>query len=221
MSTETTQQKKGGCGKYLGIGCLSILVLAVIGAFIAYFLVKGFMSGLVDKYTVTQPITLTSIQFGEREAADVLARMAAFTNALQDGRSPAELDLTSRDINVLIHSHPGWTNLAGKVYVTIAGDEIRGDVCVPLNEVGGMLKGRWLVGSAGFQVGITAGRLALFMNSLTVNGKSPPEAFMKEFRAKNLVEGVNGQPEMAALLGKLDSVSVRDGMLRIIPRQAR
>lgn len=211
-------KKKSGCAKYAAIGCVGILVLAAIGAVAAYLAFRSFVSGLVQTYTAAAPAALPVMEIGEQEAADVLARVAAFTNALRDGLPGPELDLTSRDINVLIHRHPGWTNMAGKVYVTLEGDQIRGDVSIPLGEFGGMFKGRWLVGSGVFRAGMTVGRLVVFMESLSVNGKSPPSAFMQPLQAKNLAEGAGQQPGQAAVLNKIGAITVSNGVLRIAPK---
>jgi len=175
----------------------------------------------VATYTATQPSALPSIHVEEGEAAAVLARVAVFTNAIREGRASAELDLTGRDINVLIQRHPAWTNLAGKVYVTIVGDQLSGSVNVPLDGLTRRLKGRWLAGTAVFRVGTTGGRLVVFMDSVSLNGKSPSETFMAGLRTKNLAEDANKRPDQAAVLDKLESVAVRDGMLRIVSRPTR
>ena len=216
-----TEPKKSGCAKAFGIGCLVVIAVIAVVAVVGFLAVRGFVSNLVDTYTATHPSALPSVQVQEGEDAAILARVATFTNAVLEGRTSAELDLTARDINVLIQRHPAWTNLAGRVYVTIAGDQLSGSVNIPLDGVAKMVNGRWLSGIAVFRVGTTAGRLVVFMDSLTLNGKSPPDSFMDGLRAKNLAEEANRRPEVAALLEKLQSVAVRDGMLRIVSRPGR
>ena len=221
MTTYPTEPKKSGCAKAFGIGCLILLVMAVIGSVVGYLSLRGVVSHLVDTYTATQPSPLPSVQVEPGEAAAVLARVAAFTNALREGSTSTELDLTGRDINVLIQKHPGWTNMAGKVYVTITGYQLGGSVNLPLDGVARMFKGRWLTGNAVFRVGTTGGRLVVFMDSVSLNGKAPSETVMAGLRGKNLAEDANKQPEQAAVLDKVESVAVRDGALRIVSKPAK
>lgn len=217
----TTEPKKGGCAKAFGIGCLVVIAVMAVVAVVGFLVLRAFVSNLVDTYTATSPSALPSIHVQDGEDTAIFARVAAFTNAVREGGASAELDLTARDINVLIERHPACTDLAGKIYVSIAGDQLSGRVNIPLDGVAKMVKGRWLTGTAGFRVGTAAGRLLVFMDSLTLNGKSPPESFMNGLRAKNLAEDANRRPELAELMDKLQSVVVRDGMLRIVSRPGR
>jgi len=45
------QRKKGGWGKYVTTGCAGLFVLAIIGGFVAYWGIKGFVSNMVNQYT--------------------------------------------------------------------------------------------------------------------------------------------------------------------------
>ncbi|MEI7901334.1 MAG: hypothetical protein WCK89_13870, partial [bacterium] len=119
----------------------------------------------------------------------------------------------------LIQKNPAWSSLAGKVYVNLEGDRIHGEASIPLEQLGKFLKGRWLNGSATFRVETAAGRLLVFLDSLSVRGQAVPENFMGSFRSKNLAEDATKKPETAALLQKLESVTVRDGKLRIVAKQ--
>jgi len=221
MSEQMTDTKKRGCRKYIAIGCTSVLLLAAIGGFFAYRGVKGFISGMTEKYTYTTPLELPSVDVSEDEAEAVLERVATFTEALKQNGQPSALMLTSRDINVLIHRHPDWTNMAGKVYVTIEEDRIQGQTSIPLDDFGGMFKGRYLNGSVVFRLDMTAGRLLVFIDSVDVGGKAFPEEVMSALRAKNLAEDVNKDPDSTAILQTLDSITVRDGSLSIVPKPLR
>lgn len=216
MSNEMQEQKKkSGCGKKLAIGCLTVIALAVVGGFLGYRGVKGFIHKLADQYTENAPAQLPTVEVSEQEAAALLERVDAFSKALKAGGTVSELSLTARDINVLIQKNPGWSSTGGKVYVTIENDRLHGEASIPLDKLGGFLKGRWLNGSGTFRVETAAGRLLVFMDSLSVRGKPVPEQFMAGIRNKNLAEDATKKPESATLLQKLDSITVRDGKLNI------
>ncbi len=76
-------------------------------------------------------------------------------------------------------------------------------------------------GHAVFRVGTTGGRLVVFMDSVSLNGKTPSETVMAALRGKNLAEDANKRPEQAAVLDKVESIAVRDGALRIVSRAGK
>ncbi len=113
---------------------------------------------------------------------------------------------------MLIQNEPAVSN---KLHVAIDGDRIQSDVSIPLEDFGGYFKGRWLNGSASFRVDTAAGRLLVFMDSLSVRGKAVPDQFMAAIRSKNLAEKAFENPKSAEVLQKIDSIAVRDGKLVI------
>jgi hypothetical protein len=220
VSEYMTETRKGGCGKYIAIGCGSLLLLAVIGGFFIYRGIKGFISDVTAKYTETTPLELPSVDVSDEEAEAVLKGVSTFTEALEQQGAPAPLVLTSQDINILIHRHPDWKELAGKVHVTIKEDEIHGQISIPLDNVADMFKGRYLNGSAVFRLGMAAERLLVFMDSTEVGDEPLPEELMKTLREKNLAEDINKKPD-TDILQRLDSIAVKDGALTIVPKPAR
>ena len=221
MSEQMTTTKKRGYGKYIAIGCASVTLLAAIGGFFAYRGIKGFISGMTEKYTYTTPLELPIVDVSKQEAEAVLERVAAFTETLEQNSHPSELMLTSRDINVLIQRHPDWKNMAGKVYVTIEEDRIHGQTSIPLGDFGSMFEGRYLNGSAVFRLDMSAGRLLVFIDSVEVGGETLPEEVMSVLRAKNLADDANKDPDTAAILQKLESITVQDGSIVIMAEPVR
>ncbi len=222
MSNEMpVPKKKGGCAKAFGIGCLTVFLLLAVGGFFAYRGGKAFVHKLADQYTATAPARLPEVQVSDAETSALIGRFEAFKTALKEGRAAPDLTLTARDINVLIQKNPGWSSTGGKVYVTIEGDRIHGEASVPLDKLGGYLKGRWLNGAGTFRVETAAGRLLVFMDALSVRGQPVPDQYMAGIRSKNLAEDATKKPETAALLQKLESVTVRDGTLRIVAKPPR
>jgi hypothetical protein len=209
---------RSGCWKYGGIGCLIIIILAIIGGYFAYKGVKGVLGDLTEKYTSVKPMDLPKLDASQDEVAATMERVGTFTNALKANENAEPLTLTSKDINVLIQNHPEWKEMAGKVYVTIEGNQVNGQISMPLSEIGKMFQGRFLNGSASFNIGMESGRLLMFLNSAEVGGKPIPEEIMNGIRAKNLAEKSYKKPEVAAMMKKLESITVKDGSLIIIPK---
>ena len=63
-------------------------------------------------------------------------RFEAFQAAVREQRPTQPLTLTADDINALIASGPEQQALKGKFYVSLEGDQLKGEVSVPLQEVG-------------------------------------------------------------------------------------
>lgn len=217
---DSLQQKKprSGCWKYGGIGCLIIIILAIVGGYFGYKGVKGLLSEMTEKYTSVESMDLPTVDASAEEVTAILNRMKSFTNALQGDDLPEALTLSSRDINVLINNHPKWKEMSGKAYVTIEGDQVNGEISIPLGEVGEMFEGRFLNGSALFSIGMEAGRLLLFLDSAEVGGEKIPEEIMTVLKARNLAEKANKQPDLEEMLKKLESITVKDGSLILSPK---
>ncbi len=214
--------KKSGCGKAFGIGCLSLLILASVGGFFAYRCLKNIVVKLAAEYTEAAPVTLPSVEISDQDLARLFERVKSFSDAVKsDGTAGQELILSARDINALIQKNPAWSAVAGKIYVRIEDDSIHGDASLPLDTLGeafagaSFLKGRWLNGSGSFRVETVAGRLLVFMDSLTVRDKTVPDEFMAGLRTKNLAEDATRNPETAALIQKLESIRISDNKLHI------
>ncbi|MBN1670589.1 MAG: hypothetical protein JXR37_06130 [Kiritimatiellae bacterium] len=213
--------KGRGCGIAAALvagGCLTLLLIVGIGGYMAYHGVKKIATTLLEDYTDTQPRALPEVQVSEPEAQALVARFDAFKDGLKEGRAVPPLELSGEDINRLIHHHPAFQEAAGHVYVTIEADRIKGEITIPLEQFGPLVQGRYLNGSAVFRIQLMGGRIVLFVDSIEVKGKPVPEQIMQEIRAKNLAEDSNTDPDTAAALDKIESVTVQNGKLRIVPK---
>ena len=194
-------------------------VLIIVAGIFIYRGVKGKLSDLIEEYTDTQPRSLPQLKATEAEARETVARVDGFLKAVAQGDAADPMVLTGDEINRLIHHHPRWKALAGKVHVTIEDDRILGKVSFPLAEFSGFLKGRYLNGSAVFSVGLESGRLLVFVDSVEVKGEPLPEAAMQQVRSENLAEKVNKDDDIYPAIRNLESVAVENGLLHIVPKK--
>jgi hypothetical protein len=219
MSVDVAKsEKKSSTKKYLLIGCLSVFVLLIIGGIAAYYGIKRAFTGLVDNYTDTQPRELMQIAMAETDVQSVIERADKFKAAVKEGKATDPLVLSGDDINALIQHHSDLKDVAGKAYVTIEDDRIRGEISVPLEKITSMMEGRYLNGSAEFTINLVDGRLLVFLESLEVRGKPVPEEFMKKIRSENLAKEAQSDPEIVSIINGLKSIDVADGYLTIIPK---
>ncbi|HBC88861.1 MAG TPA: hypothetical protein DCZ94_18110 [Lentisphaeria bacterium] len=214
-----SEEKKSGCFKYLVIGCAIIVILSVIAAVVVFFGAKSFVSGMAGKYTEKTPRTLPVPVASQQESDAVIKRADEFADAIKQDKPAPELVLSANDINILINKHPELKKAAGMVNVEIEGDKIGGQLSVPLGEFSSMFKGQYLNGSAAFRTSIESGRLMVFADSVEVRGEKLPESFMKSFGSENLADAANKDPKIAPMLQRIESISVRDGSVHVIPKK--
>ncbi len=215
---DLAQKKESDSGNGCAVGCATAVLLTVAAGVFLFLGGPKILGKLADAYTSPAPANLPTIEFTQQEASDLKARVEAFQQAVKEQRHGQELTLSARDINVLIQNKESGNELAGKLYVNMEGDHLTGEVSLPLEKLGSVLKGRWLNGSAAFRVETAAGRLQVFMDTLSVHGKPLPEFFMADIRGKNLAEEAVKDPKNMAALEKIGSISVRDGKLRIVSK---
>lgn len=213
--SDSQRQKKSGCGKPLAIGCFTVLLLAAVGGFFAYRGAMKFADKLAAEYASNAPTSLPIEEASPQEAAELSKRVTSFVQAVKAGQTGQALTLTSHDINVLIQKDPAYSSLAGRVYVTLDGTRVLGDVSLPLKSLGKDFENRWVNGTGTFRVETAAGRLLLFIDALTVHGKPLPERFMAGLRNKNFAEEALKKADFAEVVNTLDSVTVRDGKLHL------
>jgi hypothetical protein len=212
--------RQRGCFFY---GCIIAAVLAVLFVIaiviFAVFLYR-LLGGLVDEYTGTAPRPLPTVQMPAESRATLNDRVEAFKAAVKENRPTGPLVLSSDDLNALIEDNPD-ANLKGKVYVTIEQDKLKGQVSIPLNDIPsfGLTRGRFLNGEAEFSVRLEDGEPYMAIRSLEINGKTPPDEFMRGFKGQNLLKDVQFDPETRKAFYRLDSIYVKDGKLIITARE--
>lgn len=210
MSQPNEVPRKSGCLKGCAVGCLTVVLLAGVGGALFFPVIKGFVGKVKAEYTEAAPTALPPVAVSDDELMALGKRLDAFRQAIENGAGGQEIALTAQDLNAMIHKSP---DLADKLRVRIEGNQLQGTACIPLDMIGGPLKGRWLNGEATFRVDTAAAGLLVFMDDLKVRGKSVPSFVMGSLRGHNLAEKAMQDPKAAAMLQKLESVAVRDGKL--------
>ena len=207
-----------GCLFY---GCITCVVLLVLGLG-AVLLGVHYVKGLVNRYTDSQPMQLPTVQMPQSEVNKLKQRFEAFEAAVRDHRPAPPLTLSSDDINALIANGPGREALSGKLYVGLEGDQFKGQVSVPLQDVGlSMFKGRYFNGSATFNMTLRNGVLIVSPQTLVVKGNPVPERYMAAFRQQNLAASLTNQPKAVAVLQGLEDIQIKEGALVVVPKEKK
>lgn len=216
--TEQATKPRRGCFFY---GCITSLVLLVI-VFGALMVGLHYVKKMVNQFTDTRPRELPTVQMPPGEVDKLKQRFEAFQQAVREQRPTKPLELTADDINALIASGPKRQDLKGKFYVSLEGGQLKGEVSMPLQEMGlSMFKGRYLNGSATFGLSFRNGTLSITPQTINVKGKLLPEVYMQEIRKQNLAAKLAEEPGAAAVLQGLEDIQVKEGKLVLVPKEKK
>lgn len=204
-------------------GCLSLVVLMIAVALGTFFLGRYAMNRLanfVEQYTETTPMAMERVEMPEEEYASLETRLKDFQTALKDGRRIAPLVLTGRELNGLIARHPDLGAWKDRLHVELEGQQVKGQVSLPLDELArfpglSRLAGRYLNGAAMLDVRLENGRLDVRVDSLEVNGQPLPDEVMSQLRLHNLAQDLEKNKQLSETLGQLRSIEVADGEVTI------
>lgn len=218
--TPQPARRHSGCWTYVAIGCVALVVLAVVGGILAYLGVQRFVGGVVEEYTDPAPAETSFLEAPAGDGAAVVERVNTFVAAVERDQSPPPLALSEHDVNLLIQHHPLLQDVAGKIQVAIDGDRITARAAIPLDELGRLFKGRYLNGTFAFRLELVAGRLVIFVESADVGGRQLPDEIMSALRGRNLAEDANRDPDISRALERLGSITVHDGQIVIAPKRS-
>ena len=213
--TDQAAKPRRGCFFY---GCISglVLLVLVLGALMAGL---HYVKTLVNRYTDTQPMELPAVQMSQADVAKLKQGFEAFQQAVRDQRPTKPLTLTADDINALIASGSEQQPTRGKFYVSLEGEQVRGELSMPLQDMGlNMFKGRYLNGKATFNLSFLNGMLSVTPQTLQVKGQPLPEAYMQQIRKQNLAAALTNEPSTAAVLKGLEDIQIKEGKLVIVPK---
>lgn len=220
--------QKSGCaigGIGCGLGCLLAVGACVALGIFGFVAAKNYFGKMVNEYTATEYVPLETPQATPDQVAAAVAKFDSFRAGMTTGGSPEPLSLTGEELNLILWNHPNFAPVAGKANVAIEEDVLRSQVSVsfddfPLPEgfLADTLKGKYFNGEVSLKLGMAAGRPALYMEGLSVNGAAVPEAFMSGMRAQNLLEDAAKNPEATAFFDRVEDLRVEGGKLIIVPK---
>lgn len=205
--------KRHGCFFY---GCITSLIVGgvlLVGLVLLVLNAPKLLNRVARTYTDLAPAQLQRVEVPPAELQSLEQRVARFGQALQD-QVAEELVLTDREVNALIAQSPSFKDLRDKLFVTIKGDTIQGQISLPLDNWGPLqLKGRYLNAEVSFRVSLENGQLGVFLNELRVKGQRLPGPVAAAFQNENLAEQFQRDPETAAQIARFESIRVQDGKL--------
>lgn len=255
------EPEKKGCGCWAW-GCLSVVLLAIVGTAVIGFVGYRALNVQIAKYTDTEPVELPVVQYDESQMTELEARLERFRQQVRsdqatdgdadaagdtpvagdtptagqtpaedggdqaagdgasgDGSSetlPDELVLTADDINALINQNE---SLANRAFVRIEGDQLAGEISVPLEGVP-LGDGRYLNASVKFKVSMVNDRLDVRLVDAEVKGDKVPDEFVEALAGENLASNLYQDEHLGPVLRQLEDVRIEDQQLILKLRPA-
>lgn len=211
------ERKGRGCFFY---GCLTLVIVILVGTVGTVLGVRHFVNKAVLQYTDAQPADLPKSDITPAEAAEVKTRFSTFQEGVKSGKATPSLVLSGRELNGLLASNPDLSKLKDKIYLSIDKDTLKGEVSIPLPEIGlGRYPGRYLNGSATLKASLENGVLIVTLQSLSVKGVAIPSQALTQLRAQNLAQDMYKDPRTAEWMRRLESITVKDGRIEIKARE--
>ena len=214
ISPSAPPPKRRGCFFY---GCLTCIILLLLCGVMAFFAFR-FIKNQINQYTDSQPTPMPTVEMADPEFKELEARVKTFGEAMDQGKAVEPLVLTEREINALLVKSGKVGELANHIHVSLEGDQVKGQVSIPLSKVSRLTKGRYLNGEATFDVSLENGVLIVTAREVQVKGKPLPETFMGAIRQENLAKDAYKDPKHAEALRKVESLKVEDGRVIIKAR---
>ena len=213
------QKPKKGCLFY---GCLTLVVLSLavlVGGGLGLYLLYQKAEAFVEQYASTEPAPLPEVRYTQDDQQLFDERLKIFAGGLAEGKPTVPLVLKGEDLNMLLAASEDLAVLAQGVRMKVEGDELKGSVSLKLGDLGApFYKDRYINGEASFRVSLAEGRLTVSPTQIVVNERPIPEDVLKAIREHNFAEGANQNPEFARTLDQLDSIEIKDGTVKVVPK---
>lgn len=205
-------EKRFPWGCLLG-GCLSVVLLFVIGIGASGFGLYWYLSRQIDQYTSTQPESIPITEYSKEQIGAVKKRLDDFKAALDSGAQPETLELSADDINALISQNDEFK---GRIFVSIDDGKISAQISYPLDKFP-LGKGRYFNGKVTLKASLENGVLIVTLDDAVVNGAPVPAKFLDEMRDQNMAKDTYKDPKVAEFLRKFDRLTIDDDKLILVP----
>jgi hypothetical protein len=212
-SAQAAPAKKRGCFFY---GCLTVIILLVLGAGAAYFGVKYLYHVAIDKFTTTSSLSIPPAAATQSDFETTFKRLTEFKTAMDLGKGPETLSLSANDINALLAFSPKANFLKDHAVVDIKGDQAYAKFSVPLDTFG--MAGRFLNGEGSFKVSLLDGKLHLDPSAVVLNGQSVPAEILSSFSKQDAAVDMFKDPESKNFFAKLKSLKIENNAVIVTRR---
>lgn len=211
------REERGNCFLY---GCVTVVILGLLGALVAFLVIRYQFQQLREQYTDTEPVELPTATLPTDELNALIERVDAFAAALRNDEPAEALELTDDEINALLQNHPDVDSEFGDwFYLTFNDDNtVTAQTSVPLNWLP-FFGDRYFNGEVRAEVAIRNGRFEVYVQDAVVKGEAVPEQYMTQIRNENMAQDIDEDAQ--ELVDKIESLEVEDGAVAIVPKNLK
>jgi hypothetical protein len=207
-------EERGNCFLY---GCVTLVILGLLGGLIAFLVTRNFVSEVRDKFTEAAPIALPTVDMPAGQIQSLIARVDDYARDLRAGKPLPALTLSEAEVNALLQNHPDLKHIyGGLLYVTLEEGRVTGNMSTPLDWLPG-LGGRYFNGSATFDISLKDHNVDIFLRSASVKGEKVPEQYVAPVRQKDFAKNWERDRDARTLIEKIDSVKIEKGSVTVTP----
>lgn len=210
----------GGSGvpRYVMFGCLSVVLLLVVGGIVGWLILRTTFTHLVDTFTSDRPMTVAEVRMSAAEIEDLKRRIRDFGDGLSSGSATEPLILTADEINAVVQDYLKSSHSPIAAEVRLLGRQLEGEVSIPLEGRDWPLAGRYLNGKAVFAVGVVDGRAAAYIKDLRVGDRYIPDLVREELSKENILHEVyKDDSDVSRALSRIRSIEIGDGKVIFSP----
>ncbi len=209
------REDRGNCFLY---GCVTLVVLALIGGLIAFIVGRNFVREVREKYTETAPVELPTIDIPADQIQALITRVDEYARDLRAAKPLPSLTLSEQELNALLQNHPDLKDIyGGLLYLVIEDGGVTGKLSVALDWFPGF-HGRYFNGSATFDVSLNNDDPDIYLESATFKGEAVPERYLTQTRGEDFADRWDHDPDARTLIRQIDSVKLEQGSITFVPK---
>ncbi len=211
------REERGNCFLY---GCVTLVVLALLGGLVVFLTLRYAMQQAKEKYTEAAPIELPTVNMPQAEIDALIQRVDQYAKDLREGTSLEPITLTETDLNALLQNHPDLKEDYGdRMYLTLGDNTITAQMSIALDWLP-LFRSRFFNGTATFDVGFAGGRPQIYLNSASVKGEDVPLSQVQELRRENFGDAWSDDPDARSLMERIDTIAVTKDGITITPSES-
>ena len=198
------------------------MLLLVVG----FWGLRYFINANIQRFTAAEPQQFEAASLPDAELKQLQQRLTDFGRALGQTNAPAQVSMTGPELNAVLATEPATAKWKDIVRVRLQGDQVRGEISLPLEAASkvwflGGLAGRHLNANLNLRVAVTNGALTAQIVGADVRGVPLPQPFVDEIQRQAPWREWQENPEVRKLTERLGWLRIEDGQLKLGNRAAQ
>ncbi|MFT5109560.1 MAG: hypothetical protein ACI8XO_002620 [Verrucomicrobiales bacterium] len=202
-----------------GAGCIIFIFMIVffVGIITAFLYVGSLQDKDIVKFTDEEAVKLPDDSGTADEVTALRKKLDTFKETIR-AKQPATLELSTRDLNLLVHNETSLIEIRDMIYFDeISPEFITGRTSMPLNRFPPWKPRRYLNGTITMKLEVSPGRLFLRLIDIKAAGKEVEPGFVERIAQDDLLDPYKTD-ENKDLYDSIQTASMNDGSITIQSR---